>query len=106
MSNGACLNEVTIIIFSQLQPFVLEVSRVDERMMQVSLKCILDFISLVALYAERNKTEVFANLTLEKTSAPLERFFFLMLLLPLTNVGYELCVCPHGSGLTAEIFKI
>ncbi|MFV0264599.1 MAG: endonuclease/exonuclease/phosphatase family protein, partial [Kluyvera sp.] len=60
MSNGARLRGVAIGISSKLQPFVVEVTPVDERIMRVRLKHTLGFMSLIAVYAptEVCETEV------------------------------------------------
>ncbi|KAG0730164.1 Craniofacial development protein 2 [Chionoecetes opilio] len=59
MSNGHRVRGVAIGVSSKLQPSVVEVTPVDERIMRVRMKHTLGFLSLVAVYAptEMRKTE-------------------------------------------------
>lgn len=64
MNNGFRLKGVSMGITSKLQPFVIGVTPVDERLKQVRLQHTLCSISLVAVYAstemcETEKNEVF-----------------------------------------------
>ena len=51
MSNGTRLKGVAIGISSTLQPSIVEVIPVDERVMRLMVKHTLDFISFVVVYA-------------------------------------------------------
>ena len=51
MSNGARLKEVPIGVSCRLQPSVVEVIPVDERIMRLRLKHTWGFMSFVAVYA-------------------------------------------------------
>lgn len=48
---------VAVGISSSLQPFVVKVTTVDERIMRVKMKHTLGFIPLVAVYAPTEKCE-------------------------------------------------
>ena len=50
-TNGHHVKGVAIGSSSRLQPFVVEVTLVDERIMQLNLKHSLGFMSVVAVYA-------------------------------------------------------
>ena len=50
-SNGHHVRVVAIGVSSRLQPSVVEVTLVDERIMRLRLKHSLSFISVVAVYA-------------------------------------------------------
>ncbi|MCP3680346.1 MAG: endonuclease/exonuclease/phosphatase family protein [Gammaproteobacteria bacterium] len=108
MSNGARLRGVAIGISSRLQPSVVEVALVDERIMRLRMKHSLGFMSLVAVYAP---TEIYELEEKEMFYAKLEsvldqcpRRDTLIVLGDFNAVtgteraGYELCVGPHGSG--------
>ena len=108
MSNGARLRGVAIGISSRLQPSVVEVTPVDERIMQLRLKHSMGFMSVVAVYAptemcETEEKEMFyAKLELVLDQCP--RRDTLIVLGDFNAVtgserdGYEICVGPHGSG--------
>ena len=51
MSNGHHVNGVAIGVSSRLQPSVVEVTPIDERIMRLRLKHSLGFRSVVAVYA-------------------------------------------------------
>ena len=51
MSNGACLKGIAIVVFSRLQPSIVEVIPVDECIMRLRLKHTWGFMSLIAVYA-------------------------------------------------------
>ena len=51
MSNGHCVKGVDIGVSSRLQRSVIEVTPVDERIMQLRLKHSLGFMSVVTVYS-------------------------------------------------------
>ena len=65
MSNGPRLKGIAIGVSSRLQSSVIEVISVDECMMQLTLKHILGFMSLVAIYVP---TEICGRLTRKRCS--------------------------------------
>ena len=106
MNNGARLKGVTIDVSSRLQPSVVEVILVDERIMRLRLKHTLGFMSLVAVYAPTEvcgadeKEMFYAKLDCSGSVPPpgyTQSWVTSMLPLKL-RAGYELCVGPHGSG--------
>ena len=56
--DGAHLGGVAVGISSRLQPSVIGVTPVDERVMLVRLKHTLGFISLIAVYAPTEMSEL------------------------------------------------
>ncbi|KAG0723422.1 Transposon TX1 uncharacterized protein [Chionoecetes opilio] len=107
MSNGHRERGVAIGISSKLQPSVVEVTPVDERIMRVRLKHTLGFMILVAVYAptEMRKTEeemFYAKLdSVLDQCPPRDTLIVLGDFNATTGTGrdgYELCVGPHGSG--------
>ena len=50
MNNGAHLKGTAVGVFSRLQPFVVKVIPVDERIIRMRLKHTWGFMSLVAVY--------------------------------------------------------
>ncbi|KAG0725368.1 Craniofacial development protein 2 [Chionoecetes opilio] len=108
MSNGHRVRGVAIGISSKLQPSVVEVTPVDERIMRVRMKHTLGFMSLVAVYAptEMRKTEekemFYAKLdSVLDQCPPRDTLIVLGDFNATTGTvrdGYELCVGPHGSG--------
>ena len=108
MSNGHHVKRVAIDISSRLQPSVVEVTPVDERIMQLRLKHSLGFMSVVAVYAptevcETEEKEMFyAKLDSVLNQSP-HRDAFIVLgdfhaVTGTEKAGYEICVGPHGSG--------
>ncbi|KAG0710377.1 Craniofacial development protein 2 [Chionoecetes opilio] len=99
---------VAIGISSKLQPSVVEVTPVDERIMRVRMKHTLGFMSIVAVYAptEVRKTEEKEMFYAELDSVldqcpPRDTLIVLGDFNATTGTvrdGYELCVGPHGSG--------
>ncbi|KAG0719096.1 Craniofacial development protein 2 [Chionoecetes opilio] len=95
---------VAIGISSKLQPSVVEVTPVDERIMRVRMKHTLGFMSLVAVYAptEMRKTEekemFYAKLDSVLDQCPPRDTLIVLGDFNATtgNVrdGYELCVAP------------
>ncbi|KAG0717729.1 Craniofacial development protein 2 [Chionoecetes opilio] len=108
MSNGHRDRGVAIGISSKLQPSVVEVTPVDERIMRVRMKHTLGFMSLVAVYAptEVRKTEekemFYAKLNSVLDQCPPRDTLIVLGDFNATTGtvrdGYELCVGPHGSG--------
>ncbi|KAG0722293.1 Craniofacial development protein 2 [Chionoecetes opilio] len=108
MSNGHRVRGVAIGISSKLQPSVVEVTPVDERIMRVRMKHTLGFMSLVAVYAptEMRRTEekemFYAKLDSVLDQCPPRDTLIVLGDFNATTgtvrEGYELCVGPHGSG--------
>ncbi|KAG0717717.1 Craniofacial development protein 2 [Chionoecetes opilio] len=108
MSNGHRVRGVAIGISSKLQPSVVEVTPVDDRIMRVRMKHTLGFMSFVAVYAptEMRKTEekemFYAKLdSVLDQCPPRDTLIVLGDFNATTGTvrdGYELCVGPHGSG--------
>ena len=108
MSNGTRLRGVAIGISSRLQPLVVEVTPVDERIMRVRLKHTMGFMSLIAVYAptemcEMEEKELFyAKLdSVLDQCPPRDTLVVLGDFNATTGTerdGYEICVGPHGSG--------
>ncbi|KAG0728289.1 Craniofacial development protein 2 [Chionoecetes opilio] len=108
MSNGHRVRGVAIGISSKLQPSVVDVTPVDERIMRVRMKHTLGFMSLVAVYAptEMRKTEEKEMFYVKLDSVldqcrPRDTLIVLGDFNATTGTvrdGYELCVGPHGSG--------
>ena len=108
-SNGARLGGVAIGISSRLQSSVVGVTPVDERMMLVRLKHTLGFISLIAVYAPTEMSELeekemfYAKLnSIVDQCAPWDTLIVLgdfNAVSGTERVGYEMCVGPHGSGI-------
>ena len=99
---------VAIAISNRLQPSVVEVAPVDERIMVMRLKHSFGFMSLVAVYAptDTSKPEVkemfYAKLTSVADGCP-KRDIRLVLgdfnaVSGCDRAGYEMSVGPHGSG--------
>ena len=108
MSNGARLKGVAIGISSRLQPSVVEVTPVDERILRVRLKHTMGFMSVIAVYAptemrEMDEKELFyAKLdSILDQCHPRDTLVVLGDFNAATGTdrdGYEICVGPHGSG--------
>ena len=108
MSNGTRLRGVAVAISSRLQPSVVEVTPVDERIMRVRMKHTFGFISLVAVYAPTEMREIEEKeMFYAKLDSVLDRCPSRDTLIVLGDFnastgterdGYELCVGPHGSG--------
>ncbi|MFV0265489.1 MAG: endonuclease/exonuclease/phosphatase family protein, partial [Kluyvera sp.] len=108
ISNGARLRGVTTGISSRVEPFVVEVSLCDERIMRVRLKHTLGFMSLIAVYAptklcETEEKEAFyAKLNSVLDQCPHRDTLIVLGDFNATTgterAGYELYVGPHGSG--------
>ena len=110
--DGALRDGVAIAISSRLQPSVVEVTPVDERIMVVRLKHSFGFMSLIAIYAptEPSKTEVkemfYAKLASVADGCP-RRDIRLVLgdfnaVSGCDRAGFEMSVGPHGSGAENE----
>ena len=108
MSKDACFKGVAIGLSSRLQPPVVVVIPVDERIMRLRLKHTWGFTSLAAVYTA---TEVSRADDKEIFYAKLDsvldqcRCRDTLIVLGYFNAatgteraGYELCVGPHGSG--------
>ncbi|MEL6802745.1 MAG: reverse transcriptase domain-containing protein, partial [Bacteroidota bacterium] len=108
MEDGSRLRGVAVGISSRLQPFVVEVTPVDERMMRVRMKHTLGFISLIAVYAPtevckaEEKEMFYAKLNSILDQCPPRDTLVVLGDFNATTgadrAGYELCVGPHGSG--------
>ena len=107
MSNGVRLKGAAIGISSRLQPFVVEVTTVDERIMQMRLKNTLGFMLLVAVYAPTNLYEADEEMFYAKLDSVLDRCLCRSTVIVLGNfnvatdtkrAGYDLCVGLHKSG--------
>ncbi|XP_069995058.1 uncharacterized protein [Penaeus vannamei] len=82
-SNGHHLQEVAIAISSRLQPSVVEVTPVNERIMVLRLNPAFGFMSLIAVYTPSN-VEIFVFLGDFNAVSGCDR------------AGYEMSVGPHG----------
>lgn len=108
MSDGSRLRGVAVAISSRLQPSVVEVAAVDERIMRVRLKHTLGFMSLVAVYAPTEMCEIeekemfYAKLDSVLDQCPPRDTLIVLgdfnAATGTERAGYELCVGPHGSG--------
>ena len=108
MSNGARLRGVAIGISSRLQPSVVEVTPVDERILRMRLKHTMGFMSLIAVYAPTEVCEIeekemfYAKLDSVLDQCPRRDTLIVLGDFNATTgterVGYEICVGPHGSG--------
>ena len=110
-SDGKHLQGVAIAISSRLQPSVVEVAPVDERIMVMRLKHSFGFVSLIAVYAPTDvskpeaKEMFYAKLASVVDSCP-QRDIRLVLgdfnaVSGCDRAGYEMSVGPHGSGVDA-----
>ena len=107
-SDGARLGEVAIGISSRLQSSVVGVTPVDERVMVLRLKHTLGFMSLVAVYAPTETSELeekemfYAKLDSVVDQCPSHDTLVVLgdfnAVTGTERAGYELCVGPHGSG--------
>ena len=107
-SNGHHVKGVAIGVSSRLQPSVVEVTPVDERIMRLRLKHSLGFMSVVAVYAptevcETEEKEMFyAKLDSVLDQCPRRDALIVLgainVVTGTERAGYEICVCPHGSG--------
>ena len=107
MSNGACLRGVALGILSRLQPFVVEVTPVNERIMRLRLKHTLGFMSLAAVYTPTKMNEADEMMFFAKPNSILDQYSCWDTLIVLGDfnaatgterAGYKLCVGPHVSG--------
>ena len=106
--DGAHLGGVAVGISSRLQPSVIGVTPVDERVMLVRLKHTLGFISLIAVYAPTEMSELeekemfYAKLESVVDQCPSRDTLIVLgdfnAVTGTERAGYELCVGPHGSG--------
>ena len=107
-NDGAHLGGVAIGISSRLQASVDEVTTVDERIMLLRLRHTLGFMSIVAVYAPTETSDLeekemfYAKLDSIVDQCP-SRDTLLVLgdfnaVTGTERAGYELCVGPHGSG--------
>ena len=110
-SDGHHLQGVAIAISSRLQPSVVEVAPVDERIMVMRMKHSFGFISLIAVYAPTDvskpdvKEMFYAKLASVVDSCP-QRDIRIVLgdfnaVSGCDRVGYKMSVSPHGSGVDA-----
>ena len=108
MSNGTRLKGVAIGVSSRLQPSVVNIIPVDERIMQLRLKHTWGFMYLVAVYSPTelsgaDEKEIFYT-KLDSVLDQCPRRDTLIVLGDFNAVtgteraGYELCVGSHGSG--------
>ena len=105
MSNGHHVKGVAIGVSpSRLQPSVVEVTPVDERIMQLRLKYSLGFMSVVAVYAPtevcETEEEMFnANLDSVLDQCPCRDALIVLgdfnAVTGTEKAGYEICVGPH-----------
>ncbi|XP_070000704.1 craniofacial development protein 2-like [Penaeus vannamei] len=102
------LQGVAIAISSQLQPSVVEVSPVDERIMALRLKHAFGFVSFIAVYAPTNvcklnvKEAFYAKLTSMVDKCP-QRDIRIVLgdsnaVSGCDRASYEMSIESHGSG--------
>ena len=108
MSDGTHLRGVAIGISSRLQPSVVEVIPVDERIMRLRLKHTMGFMSCVAVYASTEMCEMeekemfYAKLDSVLDQCPSRDTLIVLgdfnAVTGTERAGYELCVGPHGSG--------
>ena len=108
MSSGHRVKGVAIGIYSRLQPFVVEVTRVDECIVRLRLKYSLGFMSEVAVYVptevcETGKKEMFyAKVDSVLDQCPLPDALIVLgdfnAVTSTERTGYEICAGPHGSG--------
>lgn len=107
-SDGAHLRGVAIAVSGRLQSSVDKVTVVDERIMLLRLRHTLGFMSIVAVYAPTETSDLeekemfYAKLDSVVEQCP-SRDTLLVLgdfnaVTGTERAGYELCVGPHGSG--------
>ena len=98
-SDSHHLQGVPMAISSRLQPSVVEVTPVDERIMVMRLKLAFGFMSLIAVYAPTDvckldvKEMFYTKLTSVSDRCPRRD----------DRPGYEMSVGPHGSGTDTVI---
>ena len=107
-SDGTHRRGVAIGISSRLQPSVVGVTPVDERIMLVRLKHTLGFMSLVAVYAPTEMSDLeekemfYAKLDSVVDQCPSRDTLIVLgdfnAVTGTERAGYEICVGPHGSG--------
>ena len=107
-SDGHHLQGVAIAISSKLQPLVVEVAPVDERILVMRLKHSFGFMSLIAVYAPTDvskpdvKEMFYAKLASVTDSCPRRDIRVVLgdfnAVSGCDRAGYEMSVGPHGSG--------
>ena len=105
MNDGHHVKGVAIGVSSKLQPSIVEVTPVDERIMQLSLKHSIGFLSVAAVYAptkvcETEEKEMFYA-KLDSVLNQCDAFIVLGDFNAVTDTersGYKLCVGPYDSG--------
>ena len=110
-SDGHHLQGVAIAVSSRLQPSVVEVTPVDERIMVLRLKLSFGFMSLIAVYAPTDvckldvKEMFYAKLTSVADRCPRRDIRIVLgdfnAVSGCDRAGYEMSVGPHGSGADA-----
>ena len=108
MSNGHHVKGVAIGVSSRLlQPSVVEVTPVDERIMRLRLKHSLGFMSVVAVYTPTEVCETEEEMFYAKLDSVVDQCSCREALIVLGDfnavagterAGYEICGGPHGSG--------
>ena len=108
MSNGHHVKGVAIGVSSRLQPSVVEVTPVDERIMRLRLKHSLGFMSVVAVYAptevcETQEKEMFySKLDFVLEQCPRRDALIVLddynAVTGTERAGSKIYVGPHGSG--------
>ena len=106
--DGLRLGGVAIAISDRLQSSVVGVTPVDERIMWVRLKHTLGFMSIIAVYAPTETSELeekemfYAKLDSMVDQCPSRDTLIVLgdfnAVTGTERAGYELCVGPHGSG--------
>ena len=110
-ANGHHLQGVAIAVSGRLQPSVVEVIPVDERIMVMRLKLSLGFMSLIAVYAPTDvckldvKEMFYAKLASVSDRCPRRDIRIVLgdfnAVSSCDRGGYEMSVGPHGSGADA-----
>ncbi|XP_069972314.1 uncharacterized protein [Penaeus vannamei] len=110
-SDGHHLQGVVIAISSRLQPSLVEVIPVNERIMVLRLKLAFSFMSLIAVYTltnvcKLNVKEIFCTKLASVSDSCPQRDIHIVLgdfnaVSGCDRAGYEMSVGPHGSGADA-----
>ncbi|XP_069979450.1 uncharacterized protein [Penaeus vannamei] len=111
-NDGHHLQGVAIVISNRLQPSVVEVTPVDERIMVLRLKLSFGFMSLIGVYAPTDvcildvKEMFYAKLASVADRCPRQDIRIILgdfhAVSGCDRAGYEMSVCPHGSGADAS----